>query len=119
MKVIVRLLILITLSVTAFAADVRFNGVKPDIIIDVRSPAEFSNGHIDGAINIPVDRIGQEARSIKGLKKDSTILVYCRSGRRSAASAQILQQQGYKHVIDGGGIDLLAKSLKRCTPETC
>lgn len=119
MSAFLRFLWLAVISFSALAADVGYNGVKLDFIIDVRTVAEFSAGHIEGAINIPVDQIGQQASSIKGLKPGSTILVYCRSGRRSAAAAQILQQQGYKRVLDGGGVETLAKSLKQCASTTC
>lgn len=118
MNTLVRLL-LVLMSFSAIAADVRYNGVKPDFIIDVRTAEEYSMGHIDGAINVPVDQIGQQLAGVKGLKPGSTVLVYCRSGRRSAAAAQIMQQRGYTRVLDGGGIESLAKSLKQCTAGTC
>lgn len=119
MNVLIRLLLLVLMSFSALASDVRYNGVKPDFIIDVRTVEEFSAGHIDGAINIPVDQIGQQLSGVKGLKPGSTVLVYCRSGRRSAAAAQILQQRGYQHVLDGGAIENLAKSLKPCSSAAC
>ena len=111
MKNLSRLLLLVMLSASAFAVDLRYNGVKPDVIIDVRTVGEFQAGHIEGAINIPVDQIEQVA-SLKGIRPDSKILLYCRSGRRSAAAAQILGRRGYRHLIDGGGMDTLAQSLK-------
>jgi phage shock protein E len=119
MHTLVKLLLLVVMSFSVFAADVRFNGVKPDFIVDVRTVAEYSSGHIDGAINIPVDQVSQQISGVKGLNQGSRILVYCRSGRRSAMAAQILQQQGYKRVLDGGAIETLAKSLKQCTSATC
>lgn len=119
MTAFVQLFLLVVMSFSALAADVRYNGVKPDFIIDVRTVAEFSTGHIDGAINIPVDQIAEQLPSVKGLKPSSTVLVYCRSGRRSAAAVQILQQRGYTRVLDGGGIESLAKSLTQCTSATC
>ena len=119
MQRLVHWLFLLLMTTAAFAADVRYNGIKPDFIIDVRTPDEFSAGHIEGAINIPVDRIGLDVRTIMGLKQDSRILLYCRSGRRSAVAAGVLQQQGYKHVLDGGGIEMLARSLKHCKSGSC
>ena len=114
MKIFLQAVVLVLFALTAHAKDVSFNGTKPAVIIDVRTPQEFSAGHIDGAINIPVDQIGQGIQSIKGLKKDSPVLVYCRSGRRSALARGMLEKQGYQHIIDGGGIDDLARSLKVC-----
>jgi rhodanese-related sulfurtransferase len=119
MKSLLQALVLAVIVLTAHAGDVSFNGTKPAAIIDVRTPEEFASGHIDGAVNIPVDRIGQGIQSVKGLKKDSPILVYCRSGRRSAMARTALEQQGYTNILDGGGIDDLAKKLKPCTVKTC
>ena len=119
MSALGRFILLVVLSFSALAADFRYNGVKPDFIIDVRTAEEFSTGHIDGAINLPVDQIGQQIAGVKGLKPGSTVLVYCRSGRRSAAAVQILQQRGYTRVLDGGGVESLAKSLKQCTSAAC
>lgn len=119
MKRLIPLVVLVLLSLTAWAVDLRYNGVRPDVLIDVRTPAEFSAGHIDGAINIPVERISQAIRQVKGLKQDSLILVYCRSGRRSAAAMSMLEQQGFRRVLDGGSMEMLARSLKYCTSATC
>ena len=119
MKLILQVLMLALLALTAHAKEVSFNGTKPAAIIDVRTPEEFSAGHIDGAINIPVEKIGQGIQTIKGLKKDSPILVYCHSGRRSSMARLTLEQQGYKNILDGGGMEDLARNLKTCTAKTC
>jgi len=71
------------------------------ILLDVRSPGEFSGGHLTGAINIPVDALG--ARSGE-LAADREVVVYCRSGRRSAAAATLLREQG-RQVIDVGPME--------------
>lgn len=118
MKILLALcLALLALSVQA--RDYSFNGSKPAVIIDVRTPEEFAAGHIDGAVNIPVEQIAQGIQSVKGLKKDATVLVYCRSGRRSALAATTLEQQGYKHVLNGGGLETLAGQLKACSAKSC
>ena len=119
MKLFFQVLILTFLTLTAHAKEVSFNGIKPAVIIDVRTQKEFSVGHIDGAINIPFEQIGQEIHSIKGLKKNSPILVYCQSGRRSSIARQTLEQQGFTNILDGGGIDNLTKILKVCTAQNC
>jgi len=119
MRFFLQAVVLALFALTVQAADVSFHGTKPAAIIDVRTPEEFSAGHIDGAINIPVDRIEQGIQSIKGLKKDSPILVYCRSGRRSAVARAMLEKQGYQRILDGGGIDDLARSLKVCDTKNC
>ena len=119
MKFFLQALLLALFVLTAQAKDVSFNGTMPAAIIDVRTPEEFAAGHIDGAVNIPVDKIGQGIRSVKGLKKDSPILVYCRSGHRSAMARLTLEQQGYKNILDGGGMEDLVKKLKACTGKIC
>lgn len=77
---------------------------SPDItILDVRTKEEYNSGHIAGAVLIPVDDIEDSAENI--LKdKSATILVYCRSGRRSALAAQALSELGFTSVYDFGGI---------------
>jgi len=72
--------------------------------IDVRTPAEFGSGHVDGAINIPHTRIAKDIAALE-LAKDSEILLYCRSGRRASFALEQLQQQGYTRVVNVGGYD--------------
>lgn len=72
-------------------------------IVDVRTPAEFAGGHIQGAINVPNENIASS--TVPALPDlDATILVYCRSGSRSAQAARKLLAVGYTNVIDFGGI---------------
>ena len=74
------------------------------VILDVRTPEEFAQGHIPGALNIPNETIGTEP--IQALpRKDQTILVYCRSGNRSRQASQKLADQGYTQVLEFGGIN--------------
>lgn len=73
------------------------------IILDVRTQEEYDGGHIKGAILIPDTDITSKAEEI--LKdKSASILVYCRSGRRSALAAKDLVDLGYTSVYDFGGI---------------
>ncbi len=81
----------------------QFRDLPLDAVIDVRSFVEFWLGHLDGATNIPVDRLPRDLDA-KGLKKDSRILVYCASGGRSAQAAAVLAAAGYTRVMDGGGM---------------
>jgi phage shock protein E len=85
---------------------------KPvDIAIDVRSKLEFWMGHLDGAVNVPVDRL-PEGLASHNLTPKSRILVYCASGMRSAQAAAILRQAGYTRVVDGGGIGEASQSYR-------
>ena len=74
------------------------------IILDVRTPEEFSEKHIPGAINIANETIGSE--EIPELPdKDQLILVYCRSGNRSKQASEKLVALGYSNIIEFGGIN--------------
>lgn len=73
------------------------------VILDVRRPDEFESGHIPGAICIPNETIDETVRqTLKDPKQ--TILVYCRSGRRSKEAAEKLVNLGYTDVREFGGI---------------
>ncbi len=71
-------------------------------VIDVRSSWEFADGHVDGALNIPLDEIPQRIEEIKEL--NSPLLLYCQSGNRSGMACGILQQFGIAKVHNGGGL---------------
>ncbi len=70
-------------------------------LIDVRTPEEFAAGHIPGAVNIPIDELGGR---LSELSQAEPVVVYCRSGNRSAQAARILDQAGYSGVYDLGGV---------------
>jgi phage shock protein E len=71
-------------------------------IIDVRNDWEFESGHIEGALNIPVNEIPNHLEKIKTFQ--GPLVVYCQSGGRSGMAQQYLQQQGLAEVYNGGGI---------------
>lgn len=74
------------------------------IILDVRTPEEFADKHIPGAINIPNETIGAE--EIPELPdKDQLILVYCRSGNLSKQASDKLVRLGYTNIVEFGGIN--------------
>ena len=76
---------------------------KNYIILDVRRPDEYADGHIPGAINVPNEEIG--AAEIPELPdKAQQIFVYCRSGRRSKEAAEKLVKLGYTNIVEFGGI---------------
>lgn len=77
----------------------------PDVVlIDVRTPQEFNEGHIAGAVNM--DFYGDNFESeINSIDKSKTVLVYCKSGNRSGKAASIMAKQNFKNVFDlSGGI---------------
>ncbi len=73
------------------------------VIIDARTEEEFREGHIEGAILIPEYEIAERAEK-EIPEKDTLILVYCRSGRRSKIASEALVQLGYTNVKEFGGI---------------
>lgn len=76
------------------------------LVIDVRTPGEYKDGHIKGSLNIPMNDI-KEAMS--WLIKDAPIIVCCASGSRSAEAKKILEANGYEKVYNGGSWNDLGK----------
>lgn len=74
------------------------------VILDVRTQAEYDEKHIPNAVLIPDYEIEEKAESVIP-DKDTLILVYCRSGRRSKAASQKLAEMGYTNVKEFGGIN--------------
>lgn len=89
---------------------VHFNGSKHNarelvakgaLLLDVRSPEEFRERHLEGAVNIPVQELGTRMGELGA--KERSIVVYCRSGARSAAATSMMKGAGYE-VLDIGAI---------------
>lgn len=68
-------------------------------LVDVRTPAEFAEGHVKGSTNIPLDQVASQLEKFKGKEQ---IIVFCRSGNRSGQAKMILEQNGIKNVTNGG-----------------
>ena len=75
------------------------------IILDVREQDEYDSGHIPGAILLPVGTIDEETAAEVIPEKDSTVLVYCRSGNRSKTASSALAELGYTNIYEFGGIN--------------
>ena len=84
------------LNATEFQAKTLESGV---ITLDVRTPGEFFNGHIAGALNIDVEGM-QFNSEIAKLDKNATYAVYCRSGRRSAIAVKEMKDAGFKNLFN-------------------
>ncbi len=71
------------------------------VILDVRTVSEFDSGHLEGAINIPVEVLSSH---LSELNKNDELLVYCRTGNRSTTAVGILRENGYDQIyhMDGG-----------------
>lgn len=74
------------------------------IIVDVRRPDEFAEGHLPTSINFPRETITEETAASTLPDKSQTILVHCKSGGRSKMAAKMLTEFGYSNIIDMGGI---------------
>lgn len=78
---------------------------EPYMLLDVRHEAEFARGYIPGAIWLDNDDIARQERlDVLPENKDTVLIVYCRSGRRSQMAARQLEAMGYANVFDMGGI---------------
>lgn len=67
-------------------------------ILDVRTPAEFAQGHVKGAVNLPLDQL---ERSLSRVPKNKPVITCCKSGMRSGMAEGILRKQGYE-AYNGG-----------------
>ncbi len=74
------------------------------VLIDVRGISEFAQGHIEKAINIPMDVVANEIEKVVP-NKDQKIFVNCLSGGRSKASCSLIEAKGYTNVYDIGGVN--------------
>jgi rhodanese-related sulfurtransferase len=72
-------------------------------LLDVRTVEEFAAGHLEGALNIPVDELAHRQAEL-GAQKDKPVVVYCQSGRRSAKARDLLAASGFTQVKDLGGM---------------
>ena len=78
------------------------------VILDVRTPGEFKEGHIKGAVNVPLDQLKNSMVELKN--KNKTVITCCRSGARSAIAANMLSNAGIS-AINGGSWQTLFKKI--------
>jgi phage shock protein E len=71
------------------------------IIIDVREPDEYEQGHVEGALNIPPAELLAGAKKLDSIPKDTELILYCKTGSRSNVSMQILTSLGFTNLING------------------
>lgn len=82
------------------------------VLLDVRTLDEYNSGHIPTAVLLPHDEINSKAEALVS-DKNKEIVVYCRSGRRSAIAAEALVKVGYTNVQDFGGISRWQGALEK------
>lgn len=102
---------------TIGAADLLDVAAGPDVVVlDVRTPEEYAEGHVPGSINIDVSG-PTFTEDIEALPKDATYVVYCRSGNRSAQAASQMADAGFTDVYDvDAGLETLAEAGVPVTP---
>ncbi|MDG0818142.1 rhodanese-like domain-containing protein [Bdellovibrio svalbardensis] len=82
-----------------------------EVLLDVRTPEEYSEGHIPQAINIDVKNQNFKTEVAK-LDREDSYKVYCRSGKRSQQAVGIMKDLGFKHLENLGGLEEAKKALK-------
>lgn len=87
-------------------------GLGSPIIVDVRSEGEYASGAIDGALNHPLQGLPGTLLDM-GVELDEEVIVYCRSGRRSAQAKTLLKEAGFQLVFDGGPMTQLERALEQ------
>ena len=89
--------------ISASEAKIMLDNDQSIKLIDVREKSEYDDGHIEGAILLPLGLIQENAESIL-TNKSAPYILYCRSGNRSNQASQIFIDLGYKNIYDMGGI---------------
>lgn len=89
----------------------KLNDSPNKVIVDVRETHEFKDGHLPGAVNIPLSKLGARSGEIP---KDKEVFLYCRSGMRSKQAGRILSKQGFNNLahLQGGIMSWNGKVVK-------
>lgn len=82
--------------------------IKNATLIDVRTPEEYKEEHLPGAINIPLDQVPQRLDELRSLPVP--LVAYCRSGTRSGMAVSLMKQNGILKVYNGGGLEDLKRN---------
>lgn len=87
------------------SAQIILKNNKEAVLLDVRSPQEYREGHLQNAINIPVYDIKQKIE-MQVPNKEETLIIYCQTGNRSKTAADICSKKGYENIYNiEGGLD--------------
>lgn len=79
------------------------------LLVDVRTPGEYAQGHLEDALNIPFDQIEDRLAEL-GEDRDREIVIYCRSGRRSGIAEVTLRKLEFKNLFNAGGYQQLLRA---------
>ena len=88
-----------------------YRNTEGAILVDVRTPQEYREGHIPGSKNVPLQQLDKISSVTEN--KDAPMFVYCYSGGRSRQAASVLQRMGYTNVQDLGGITAYSGKVER------
>lgn len=88
-----------------------YSSVPGAVLLDVRTPEEYWEGHIPGSRNIPLQTLG--AGELAGIKRDTPLFVYCQSGARSGQAVSMLGRMGYTGAKNIGGISAYSGKVER------
>jgi hydroxyacylglutathione hydrolase len=83
--------------VTAQALADELQSGQPITIVDIRTPAEYGNGHIEGSINLPLNQLAQRFSEIP---RDGQVVIHCQGGYRSSIGTSLLQREGFDNLLD-------------------
>lgn len=89
-------------NTTSTARTARELVARGAILLDVRTPEEFGSEHVPGALNVPLQELTARLHELGS--KERPLVVYCRSGRRSAEATRLLREAGFRHVHDMGAM---------------
>lgn len=112
MRFFAALLVALAVSGTAGCASEAAAPIDPvrATLVDVRTPAEYAEGHLEGAVNIDAQEAGFVARAAEELDPVGSYILYCRTGSRSAAAAKQLRVLGFTDVVDAGSLEEAARA---------
>ena len=105
-------LTLIIIMIAGFAWTTFGKDAAMPLVIDVRTVQEWDKGHLEGAVLIPYDQIGERIDAVVK-DKSQTIYVYCKTGHRASIAKEALEKMGYIDIINLGSLEDAAKTLKR------
>ena len=116
MKYLVLLIMFTLSSLTSFASETKEESKSQTkdtlVVIDVRTLAEYNAGHVENALNIPLQVISRKIDDLE-LEKDTPIALYCRSGNRSGIANSMLKSKGYENSQNYGGLRQAKDKLDR------
>lgn len=83
------------------------------VLVDVRTPDEFAEGHLQGAVNVPYEEVVDWVAQQQDITLDSDIVLYCHSGKRSGKAEKWLQNHDYHNALNAGGYKPMLESQPR------